>query len=84
MEEFKHLDIEKVSNRFMGEWLRYARLQGQWTSAMALKSQAELLGASDAMMKQFDVHIKRIEEQLPSPSRDVTTTAEDIEPTGEK
>lgn len=84
MEEFKHLDIEKVSTRFMGEWLRYARLQGQWTSAMALKRQAELLGASDAMMKQFDVHIQMIEEKLPSPSRDVTTTAEDIQPIGEK
>lgn len=77
-EEFKHLDIEKVSNNYIMEWLRIARLQGQWTASKALKHQAELLGCSDAMMQQFDVHIKSVEDRLPTPSKGVTNTAEDI------
>jgi hypothetical protein len=63
-DDFKHLDVKKVSERELEKLLRIARYQGQWTSAKSLKYQAESLGASDVMMRQFDIHINRVEEQL--------------------
>lgn len=76
IDEFKHLDIEKVADRGIREWLKIARLQGQWTSAMALKRMAQDLGCSEAMMSQFDVHIKMIEERLPTPAASVIAQQE--------
>lgn len=77
MEEFKHLDIEKVSARNMEEWFKIARLQGQWTQAKSLQHQAELLGTTGPIMEQFNVAIKRIEEQLPLPASNVIATTSD-------
>lgn len=59
-----HLDIEKVANRQVGELLKIARLQGQWTEAKSLQHQAELLGTEGPIIKQFDVAIERIESRL--------------------
>lgn len=67
MKELKHLDLEKVGKREVEEWLRVARLQGQWTMAKSLQKQAELLGTTGSLLDQFNVAIKRIESQLPSP-----------------
>jgi len=78
IDEFKHLDIEKVADRGIKEWLRIARLQGQWTASMALKRQAESLGVTGPMMQQFDVHIKSVEDRLPTPANQVVATQEDI------
>lgn len=64
MEDFKHLDVTKVAARELEKMLKIARYQGQWTSAKALKHQAEALGVEGPIMRQFDVHIERVEEQL--------------------
>lgn len=59
-----HLDIEKVSQREVSKLLKIARYQGQWTVAKSLQHQAEVLGAEGPIMRQFEVAIERIEEQL--------------------
>lgn len=65
MDVTDHLDLEKVSQREIAKLLRISKLQGQWTSAKSLKHQAEALtGVPDYMMRQFDVHIERVEADL--------------------
>jgi hypothetical protein len=59
-----HLDIEKVSQRGLSEWLTIARLQGQWTAASSLLHQAESLGTEGPIMRQFKVNIERVESRL--------------------
>lgn len=77
-DEFKHLDIEKVSARHIEEWLRIARLQGQWTATKSLQRQAEQLGTTGPIMTQFGVHLKNIEERLPIASVVATTAVSDL------
>lgn len=64
MEVTDHLDLEKVSKRQNEELLTIARLQGQWTSAKSLQRQAESLKTEGPIMRQFEVHIERVEQRL--------------------
>lgn len=67
MSKTEHLDIEKVSTKEISKAIKIAKLQGQWTSASALRYQAKILGGTpEHMMKQFDVHIERAERELKS------------------
>lgn len=79
MDDFKHLDIEKVSARHIEEWIKIARLQGQWTATKSLQHQAELLGTEGPILEQFKVALKRIELRLPTPAKNVIATTEGID-----
>lgn len=69
-EQHQHLDLEKVSKREMDEWLKIARLQGQWTTTKSFMHQAELLGETDTKVyQQMKVHLDSVEKRLPTPNQ---------------